>query len=443
MWSNTFGQSFKVTSFGESHGPMMGVVVDGLRPGIPLAPEDIQKQLNRRKPGTGTFSSTRKEPDKARIVSGVFQGRTTGTPLCILIENKDPQSRDYEKIKNLFRPGHADYTWWKKYGIRDYRGGGRSSGRETVARVAAGAVARRLLEEEGIEFLSFSHAIGGISWKNFSTREINHNSLFCPDRKMHNQAVQRLARAKQDKDSLGGIAGLIIKNLPAGLGDPVFHKLDARLAFALLSIGGVKGIEFGQGFEATSMKGSEHNDQMDSSGFLSNNAGGITGGISTGQDILIRAAIKPVSSIGRLQKTIDKDGKEVQLQLEGRHDTCLLPRILPVMEAMAAIVLADVKLIQAPIGNCQKEINDYRYELELLDSEFLELLARRSQIAKAIGKYKKTEGLPVIDTSREKELENKWLDMAQILGENREYIKKIFKLVVENSRQIQNKMKES
>jgi chorismate synthase len=443
MWSNTFGQSFKVTSFGESHGPVMGVVIDGLNPGILLGPEDIQDLLDRRKPGIGPFSSSRREPDKARIVSGVFEGKTTGTPLCILIDNKDSHSADYEKLKNLFRPGHADYTWWKKYGIRDYRGGGRSSGRETVSRVAAGAVARKLLAEEGIEFLSFSHAIGGISWENFSVREIKNNSLACPDRKMYEQAAAKLTRAKKNKDSLGGIAGLIIKNLPPGLGDPVFHKLDARLSFALLSIGGVKGIEFGQGFEATSMSGSEHNDQMDGSGFLSNNAGGITGGISTGQDILIRVAVKPVSSIGHPQKTVDKEGNEIELQLEGRHDTCLLPRILPVMEAMAAIVLADAKLIQGATGNCQRQIYDYRYELELLDSELLELLARRSQLAKAVGMYKEAEGLPVLDSSREKELEKKWLEMAQILGENSDYIKKIFNLVVKNSRQIQKNLKES
>ncbi|GAB4220644.1 MAG: hypothetical protein Kow00102_08870 [Spirochaetota bacterium] len=348
--TNTFGQVLKVTTFGESHGKALGAVVDGLKPGIPLSVEDIQKQLDRRKPGQSSVSTQRKEADSVEIVSGLFEGKTTGTPLCMIVYNKDQDSRAYESIKDIFRPGHADFTFWQKFGIRDYRGGGRSSGRETVGRVAAGAIALKMLKEKGVTIVAYAEEIAGIKGEKVDIDFIEKNPVRSADPDKAQAMEQAIKQAQAEHDSVGGIVACIIKGLPAGLGDPVFCKLDARLAMAVMSIGAVKGIEFGSGFAAARKRGSENNDQMSDGKFLTNNAGGILGGISTGQDIVMRIAVKPTPSIAKPQKTMDIDGNTVDISIKGRHDPCIVPRIIPVVEAMVALVVYDAWLLQERIG---------------------------------------------------------------------------------------------
>lgn len=323
---NSFGNSFRITSFGESHGPAIGVVIDGCPQGIALTEEKIQPALDRRRPGRDSLSSPRKEPDAVEILSGVFEGQTTGMPIALLIRNRDARSGDYDAIRDLFRPGHADFTYRAKYGIRDYRGGGRSSGRETAARVAAGAVAALVLSPEGIVVSGEIEEIHGV----------RDPALFAAE----------IEKAKAAGDSVGGIIHVTATGCPPGLGDPVFGKLDALIAGAMMGIGGVKGVSIGDGFAAARMKGSEHNDQMNRNGFLSNHAGGILGGISTGADIIVRLAVKPTASIGLPQKTVGVDGREAEIRVSGRHDPCIAPRVLPVAEAMLCLVLADAFLGQ-------------------------------------------------------------------------------------------------
>ena len=341
MPGSSFGDVFRISTFGESHGRAIGVIIDGVTPGIRLSEEDIQVQLDRRKPGQSDITTPRRESDKAHIVSGLFQSRTTGTALCIILYNEDARSGDYEAIKDLFRPGHADYTYLQKYGLRDHRGSGRASGRETAARVAAGAVAGKLLAQRGVNILAYTLAVGGITCARFEPDTIESNSFRACDPDMVPDMLALIDRVRDEGDSVGGIVECRIQGVPAGLGEPVFHKLDADIAGAMLSLGAVKGIEFGAGFRAAAMKGSEHNDQMSAEGFLSNHAGGILGGISTGQDILFRIAVKPTSSIARPQQTVDLAGQEREIRTEGRHDPCICPRIVPVVEAMAALVLED------------------------------------------------------------------------------------------------------
>lgn len=351
MWApNTFGQVLRVTTFGESHGKALGAVVDGLKPGIPLSTEDIQQQLNRRKPGQSSVSTQRKEADSVEIVSGLFEGKTTGTPLCMIVYNKDQDSHAYESLKDIFRPGHADFTFWHKYGIRDYRGGGRSSGRETVARVAAGAIALKMLKEKGVEMIAYAEEIAGIKGEKVDINFIEKNPVRAADPDSAGAMEQAIKQAQADHDSVGGIVRCVVKGLPAGLGDPVFYKLDARLAMAVMSIGAVKGVEIGSGFEAARKRGSENNDQMSDGKFLTNNAGGILGGISTGQDVVIRIAVKPTPSIAQTQKTMNIHGNTVDVSIKGRHDPCIVPRIIPVVEAMVALVLYDAWLLQERIG---------------------------------------------------------------------------------------------
>ena len=347
MPGSSFGEALRITTFGESHGPAIGVILDGVSPGLELSEDDIQRQLDRRKPGQSDITTSRRESDKAHIVSGLFQGRTTGTALCIILYNEDARSGDYEAIKDLFRPGHADYTYLKKYGLRDYRGSGRASGRETAARVAAGAVARKLLTHRGVDILAYTLAVGGLTCRRFDPQAIENNPLRACDPDMVPEMLRILEQTRDEGDSLGGIVECRIHGVPAGLGEPVFHKLDADLASAVVSLGAIKGIEFGMGFRAASMKGSEHNDQLSAKGFVSNNAGGILGGISTGQEILFRAAVKPTSSISMAQMTVDIHGRETEIRTEGRHDPCICPRIVPVVEAMAALVLEEHFIKQA------------------------------------------------------------------------------------------------
>lgn len=342
---SSFGEIIRVNTFGESHGPAVGVLLDGLKPGIEISAEEIQIELDRRRPGQSAVTTQRSESDSAVILSGVFEGKTTGAPICIVIYNKDQDSSKYGNLKDVFRPGHADFTFYKKYGIRDHRGGGRSSGRETAARVASGAVAKKILSDMGIKIYAYAEEIAGISGDVEDFTFIEKNSVRSADPAKAAEMENAVLAARRDSDSVGGIARLVVKNCPAGLGDPVFFKLDARLGMAVLSIGAVKGIEFGAGFASARMRGSENNDPMRAGKFLSNNAGGILGGISNGEDIIMRAAVKPTPSIFLAQNTSDTAGADREITIEGRHDPCIVPRIIPVIESMAALVLLDAMMI--------------------------------------------------------------------------------------------------
>jgi chorismate synthase len=338
---NSLGILFKVTTWGESHGRALGAVIDGCPPRMELSVEDIQKELERRRPGLGKGSSPRKEKDRVEILSGIYEGKTTGTPIFLLIWNQDVDSRPYEELKDIFRPGHADFTYQAKYGIRDHRGGGRASGRETVARVAAGAVAKKILKKENIDILAYTVELGGIGAEKIDYAEIERNHFFCPDRDAVAKMEERVEKTRLQGDSLGGIVEIVVQGCPSGLGEPVFDKLEADLAKGLMSIGAVRGVEVGAGFRVARMLGSESNDPLIPGGFARNNAGGILGGISTGADILLRVAVKPIPSIALEQKTIDSLGRPVSFQVKGRHDVSAIPRINPVCQAMVAIVLTD------------------------------------------------------------------------------------------------------
>ncbi len=350
MPGNSFGQIFKVTTFGESHGPAIGVVLDGVPAKLPLTEADIQKDLDRRRPGQSKITTQRQEPDKAEILSGVFEGKTTGAPLAILVRNVDARSKDYENIKDVFRPGHADFAYMAKYGIRDYRGGGRSSGRETASRVAAGAVAKKILAKHKVGIIVYTLAVGDTWAKNIDFKVIEQNPVRTADAKQAAVMTAKIEEARKSGDSLGSLLQCVIQNCPPGLGDPCFDKLNARLAQALMSIATVKGIEFGDGFGASQLLGSINNDRFilkgRKVGTATNHSGGIMGGISTGEDILIRVALKPPSSIAKPQKTLNEKLKEVEIQVKGRHDPCLAPRVVPVAEAMIALTLVDALMLQ-------------------------------------------------------------------------------------------------
>ncbi|MCX7847654.1 MAG: chorismate synthase [bacterium] len=344
--ANSFGEVIRVTTFGESHGPAIGCVLDGVPPNIPISVEELQHELDRRRPGQSAVSTPRKERDQVRILSGIFEGRTTGAPICLVLMSEDQQPAAYEGLREVFRPGHADFTFWKKYGIRDHRGGGRSSGRETAGRVAAGAIARQILARRGVKIVASAIEIAGIRAETYDPRVIEQNVVRCADLVAARKMEAAILAAKASKDSVGGIIELRIDGVPPGLGDPVFGKLDARLASAILSIGATTGFEIGSGFQGARMRGSEHNDQMRDGKFLSNHAGGISGGISNGNEIVIRVAIKPTSSIERVQSTMDIHGANREIVIEGRHDPCIVPRVIPVVEAMAALVILDAWEIQ-------------------------------------------------------------------------------------------------
>jgi chorismate synthase len=346
---NTCGEVIRVTTFGESHGVAIGCELDGVQPGTLIDLDEIQRELDRRRPGQSALSTPRKERDQVRVLSGVFEGKATGAPICMIMMSEDQRPAAYEGLRDLFRPGHADFTFWKKYGIRDYRGGGRSSGRETAGRVAAGAVARQLLRARGVQLCAYALEIAGIRAQSFDAAAIEQNPVRCPDPVAAQAMAAAILKAKEDKDSVGGIIELRITGMPAGLGDPVFGKLDARLAAALLSIGATMGFEIGAGFDAARRRGSENNDAMQDGALLSNNAGGIVGGISNGNEIVIRVAIKPTSSIEKPQRTIDIEGRNRDVVVEGRHDPCIVPRVVPVIEAMAALVLLDAWEMQTRI----------------------------------------------------------------------------------------------
>ncbi len=342
MSGNSFGKSFVVTTFGESHGLALGCVVDGCPPGMELSEADIQGDLDRRRPGRNKHTTQRNEPDRVRILSGVFEGRTTGTPIGLMIENTDQRSKDYGDIKDKFRPGHADYTYQQKYGIRDYRGGGRSSARETAMRVAAGAIARKYLRERaGIEIRGFVAQLGPIELAPTDLSVVDDNPFFCADPGRLEELDTFMTKLREEGDSIGAKISVLARGLPPGLGEPVFDKLEADLAHALMSINAVKGVEVGAGFDAVTQRGSEHRDEMSAGGFNKNDAGGTLGGISSGQDLLVSIALKPTSSITKPGKTVDKAGRDAEIVTRGRHDPCVGLRATPIAEAMVALVLID------------------------------------------------------------------------------------------------------
>lgn len=362
MAGSTYGKIFQISTWGESHGKALGVVIDGCPAGIYLTPEDIQKDLDRRKPGISAFSTQRKENDLVEILSGVFENRTTGTPISLLIRNTDQHSSDYSQIASCYRPGHADYTYEKKYGFRDYRGGGRSSGRETAARVAAGAVAKKILNEIGIDIFAYTLSIGSvkIDRTQFDRDEIYKNKLAMPDRIAFEKASEYIESKKKQEDSVGGIVECIVDNMIVGIGEPVFDKLDAALGKAVFSIGAVKGVEFGSGFESANMSASQNNDQFRYNDGkiekLSNNSGGILGGMSDGSQIILRAAFKPTPSIHKLQKTVNNQNENVDIQISGRHDPIIVPRAVVVVESMVAVTIVDYifQSITSKIDNIKK-----------------------------------------------------------------------------------------
>jgi chorismate synthase len=342
MAGNTFGGLFTVTSFGESHGPGLGCVVDGCPPGLALEEEDIQRDVERRRSGTSRFTSQRREPDRVRILSGVFEGRTTGTPIGLLVMNEDQRSYDYEKIKDRFRPGHADYTYQHKYGFRDYRGGGRSSARETVMRVAAGAIARKYLSEKlGVRIVGYLAQMGGIRCEPRDLATIDDNPFFCADPGRVPELEALINQLRRDGDSIGARITVVATGVPPGLGEPVFDRLDADLAHAMMGINAVKAVEVGDGFRVVEQRGSEHRDELTPAGFLSNHAGGTLGGISSGQDVVVSMALKPTSSIVIPGRSIDVAGQPVEVSTTGRHDPCVGIRAVPIAEAMLALVLMD------------------------------------------------------------------------------------------------------
>jgi chorismate synthase len=342
MSGNSFGRLFVVTSFGESHGAAIGCIVDGCPPGLELNEADLQGDLDRRKPGTSRHTTQRREDDAVQILSGTFEGVTTGTPIGLLIFNKDQRPKDYSNIMNQFRPGHADYTYTQKYGFRDYRGGGRSSARETALRVAAGGIAKKYLAERcGIQIRGYLSQLGPLKPEKFDWEEVNNNSFFCPDADLVPAMEEYMDALRKEGESIGAKISVVATGVPPGLGEPIFDRIDADIAHAMMSINAVKGVEIGAGFDSIEQKGTAHRDEITPEGFLSNNAGGTLGGITSGQDILVNIALKPTSSIHLPGKTVDLDGQAVEIRTKGRHDPCVGIRATPIAEAMLAIVLMD------------------------------------------------------------------------------------------------------
>lgn len=350
---NTFGKLFKITTFGESHGVALGVILEGCPAGLPIDEEKIRLEMQRRKPGQSKITTQRKEEDEIEVLSGVFEGKSTGTPIGIVIRNADQKSKDYSHIADKFRPSHADYTYFEKYGIRDYRGGGRSSARETAARVAAGAIAKQLLNHYGVNLQAFVTQVGDLKlekpYQEMNLASAEDNIIRCPDPEMADQMIQLIDSVRLDRDTIGGVVTCVIQNTPAGIGEPVFDRLHAELGKAMLSINAVKGFEYGSGFEGVKMRGSDHNDTFVKEGdhikTATNYSGGIQGGISNGEDIYFRVAFKPVATIMKDQDSVNESGESVTVTGKGRHDPCVVPRAVPIVEAMAALVIADYILL--------------------------------------------------------------------------------------------------
>jgi chorismate synthase len=343
---SSFGRSFRILTFGESHGPALGVVLDGVKPGLAFDLDEIQRELDRRRPGQSDLVTPRSEADRVQVLSGIFEGKTTGHPIALAVFNENQRSGDYTAFQDLFRPGHADATYQQKYGLRDPRGGGRSSGRETLARVAAGAWAKQQLSSLGVRIRGFNRELAGLSGPEVDWAFVEANPLRVADRACFQAQKLAVEAAMEAHDSVGGVTEVWIEGLPAGLGDPAFAKLDALLAYACMSIGAVKGVEIGAGFAATRLRGSQNNDPLGIGGPLKNDAGGILGGISNGAPVVVRLAVKPTASIARPQQTVGRDGKEAEILVKGRHDPCIAPRVVPVAEAMCALVVYDLWLTQ-------------------------------------------------------------------------------------------------
>ncbi len=350
--SNSYGTLFRITTFGESHGAAIGVILDGCPAGLTIDEGFIQSELQRRKPGQSRITTQRQEDDACKILSGVFEGKSTGTPIAIVIENQDQRSKDYSHIENTFRPSHADYTYQAKYGIRDHRGGGRSSARETAARVAAGAIAKMFLREHGVSVSAFVSQVGDIKAPHYTQLDLSKtedNIVRCPDATTANKMIQLIDQVRLDRDTIGGIVTCVIQNTPVGLGEPVFDKLHAELGKAMLGINAVKGFEYGSGFEGIQLRGSQHNDEFFNDGgrirTKTNHSGGVQGGISNGEDIYFNVAFKPVATIMQDQQSVDKEGNSATVSGKGRHDPCVVPRAVPIVEAMAALVIADFILL--------------------------------------------------------------------------------------------------
>jgi chorismate synthase len=435
--SNTFGENFRILTFGESHGKAIGVVMDGVKPGLDFDLQAIQRELDRRKPGQSRVVSPRREDDRVEILSGVFEGRTLGTPLCLLIRNRGHDPDAYKDLKDLFRPGHAGYTFLKKYGIRDHRGGGRASARETAARVAAGGFAKGELEKQGIRITAYTKEIDGIVAETIDLEEVERNPIRCPDGKAAKAMEERVLQVKSQGDSIGGIVEVVVQNAPPGLGDPVFRKLDAEIAGALMSIGAVKGVEFGEGFRVAAMKGSDHNDQMDRQGFKTNHGGGVLGGISTGQEICARIAVKPTPSIRMEQDTIDIFGREGRISVGGRHDPCICPRIVPVAEAMVALVLYDAILRQRELEERSDGLEGLRREIDDTDHGLIRLLAARGEVSSEIGQHKRAHKMQVRDEKREREAIGQRVQWASELGVPEDLVRDVFLRILKASREIQ------
>ncbi len=400
MNGNSFGKFFGITTFGESHGPAVGVVIEDVVPGMDFPLQEIQALLDKRRPNQSISSSARKEEDKIHILSGVFEGKTTGMPICLVVYNTDARSEDYTILKELFRPGHADYTYFQKYKIFDYRGGGRASGRETVARVTASGLVSDILGN--IQISSKMIQIGHFMATSNAIYE--DNPFYWADSNSLHEVENYLQQLLAKGNSVGAVVEVRIDNLVCGLGDPVFEKLDANLAKAILSIGGVKGIEFGDGFALCSMTGNQSNDMMNENGFSSNHMGGILGGISTGQQITLRYAVKPTPSIHMPQETVNHLGKSSKISMEGRFDVCIAPRVIPVAEAMIKLVLADALAFQKLIKQEKQSLSDYREAIDKIDEDILLALFRRFEIVKKIREYKLHSNVPLEDKDRERDL---------------------------------------
>ena len=433
MRSNRWESFVGYTTFGESHGKAIGIVIEDVLPGIQFPLVKMQAALDARKPGQNEFSSSRKESDKIEIISGVFEGKTTGMPICILVYNQNMRSADYNRIKEIFRPGHADYTYFKKFKIYDYRGGGRSSGRETISRVIAGSFLEELIFPISIQI--YTTQVGSFSCKYGNQKTENP---FCwADEKSYSDLINYLAEIKKQGNSVGGIIEVRIKNLPAGLGDPVFEKLDANLAKAVLSIGAIKGIDFGDGFALSGFTGKESNDEMSESGFLSNHMGGILGGVSTGEPIVFRVVVKATPSISIPQDSITKNAENVTFSTKGRHDVCIIPRIIPVVKSMIQLVLADAIHHQKLIAGENPKLNDLREAIDKIDEDILIAIKRRNQISKKIGIWKKENNLPVIDNKREQKLITDLEKKATMWNMNSEIIQSIWKIILRESKKHQ------
>lgn len=445
MAGNTLGSCFKITTFGESHGKAVGVLIDGVKPRLRISEAMIQKELDRRRPGQSSVTTPRNEADEVHILSGVFDGRTLGTPICLLVWNKDQRSESYDAIKDLFRPGHAAYTYLSKYGVQDYRGGGRSSGRETAGRVAAGAIAKEIVAAHGITIHAYTKEVAGIVAKTTDLHQIEKNPVRCADPVAAKKMMKRILSVKAEGDSLGGIVEIIIQNCPVGLGDPVFDKLEADLAKALMSIPALKGVEIGSGFAAARMKGSEHNDEFykeKRTGRIrtrTNNAGGILGGISNGEDIILRVAVKPPSSIPKAQQTVDTKGRRRTIRVEGRHDPCLCPRVVPVVESMVATVLADHLLRQSMVRTTSS-VSRVREEIDTIDRMIIILLGERQEMVRKVGRWKKTRRVPISDPKRERSIIDQMLVYGKELELSPALVSEIYGAIFLHSRAIQRKL---